>query len=539
MAQPPAFNRSENYTEYAAAHPGATFPPASLDGEMDDIETTLDATLSNLALIQRDDGKLANRSVHPDALSTATAALMGSWAPRGIWATATLYTIRDLIEQSGTAYVCAATHTSAASFATDTAAGRWINLGTGLPVASSIAFTPAGLISSSNVQAAIQELDGEKAPIASPAFSGNATVPTASPGDNDTSIANTAFVTNAVATATAGLAPLASPTFTGNPIGPTPSQGDADTSLATTAFVAAALQPQHSYIWNGDFRVWGNGTSARPTGWTLSGTGATAARNQTAGRFKWGTAGVDVTRSGNNCGLLQIVTNDPAYLPMASWAGKTVTLGMWVYATVADRARIYVSDGVTLTFSAYHPGDSTLRFLTVTATIGASPTSITVVGVVETGDTTATFSGATLVLGSYLADSVISYTPRKCVMPFHAGPGNTHGSGVTLYYSSGGAEATEGNAAMPVPMKCVVRRLYAYSAVAPGGSDTYIYTVRKSGADTALTCTTSAAGVTSANTTSEVEFAAGDPIDLKMVSSATANSATRVSAMVEAEEVPV
>lgn len=36
-------------------------------------------------------------------------------------------------------------------------------------------------------------------------------------------------------------APLASPALTGNPTAPTPTAGDADTSIATTAFVAAAV----------------------------------------------------------------------------------------------------------------------------------------------------------------------------------------------------------------------------------------------------------------------------------------------------------
>jgi hypothetical protein len=36
-------------------------------------------------------------------------------------------------------------------------------------------------------------------------------------------------------------APLASPVFTGNPTAPTPAPGDNDTSIATTAFVAAAI----------------------------------------------------------------------------------------------------------------------------------------------------------------------------------------------------------------------------------------------------------------------------------------------------------
>ena len=51
------------------------------------------------------------------------------------------------------------------------------------------------------------------------------------------SLATTAFVGAAIAP----LAPLASPVFTGNPTAPTPSPGDNDTSIATTAFVQAAI----------------------------------------------------------------------------------------------------------------------------------------------------------------------------------------------------------------------------------------------------------------------------------------------------------
>jgi len=44
-----------------------------------------------------------------------------------------------------------------------------------------------------------------------------------------------------LAAALNALAPLASPVFTGNPTAPTPAVGDNDTSIATTAFVTAAL----------------------------------------------------------------------------------------------------------------------------------------------------------------------------------------------------------------------------------------------------------------------------------------------------------
>jgi hypothetical protein len=157
--------------------------------------------------------------------------------------------------------------------------------------------------------------DTSRAPLASPVFTGNPQAPTPSPGDNDTSIATTAFVTAAVS-ASGGVVPSAltrvndtnvtltlggtpntallqatsitmgwsgtlsavrggfgadvsaqsgvplfatgtatftgttgtgnfvratDPVLTGNPTAPTPTAGDNDTSIATTAFVTAAV----------------------------------------------------------------------------------------------------------------------------------------------------------------------------------------------------------------------------------------------------------------------------------------------------------
>jgi len=100
--------------------------------------------------------------------------------------------------------------------------------------------------------------------LSSPTFSGNPTAPTPAPGDNDTSIATTAFVTDAVNTVSTkgvvsfntrvgavtlttqdvidvGGAPLANPTFTGVPAGPTAAPGTQTTQLATTEFVTSAV----------------------------------------------------------------------------------------------------------------------------------------------------------------------------------------------------------------------------------------------------------------------------------------------------------
>lgn len=99
--------------------------------------------------------------------------------------------------------------------------------------------------------------------LASPAFTGAPTAPTAAPATNNTQIATTAYVTAAILADTTGVtsfntrtgaisllladitgaggAPLASPSFTGTPLGPTAIAGTSTTQLATTAFVQNAI----------------------------------------------------------------------------------------------------------------------------------------------------------------------------------------------------------------------------------------------------------------------------------------------------------
>jgi hypothetical protein len=129
--------------------------------------------------------------------------------------------------------------------------------------AENIGNTPAGNIAATTVQAAINELDTEKAPLASPTFTGTPAAPTAADGTNTTQIATTAFVQAAIALLKNGVsaafdtlseiatelgfkAPLASPTFTGTPAAPTAAVDTSTTQLATTAFVtnqAASTTP--------------------------------------------------------------------------------------------------------------------------------------------------------------------------------------------------------------------------------------------------------------------------------------------------------
>lgn len=94
-----------------------------------------------------------------------------------------------------------------------------------------------------------------KADLASPAFTGIPTVPTATAGASTTQIANTSFVTSAVT----AKADLASPAFTGIPTAPTAASGTNTTQIATTAFVTSALSGagggMRNRIINGDMRI--------------------------------------------------------------------------------------------------------------------------------------------------------------------------------------------------------------------------------------------------------------------------------------------
>ena len=72
-----------------------------------------------------------------------------------------------------------------------------------------------------------------KAGLASPAFTGTPTAPTAAADTNTTQVATTAYVQTEIS----GFATLASPTLTGTPAAPTAAASTDSTQIATTAYV--------------------------------------------------------------------------------------------------------------------------------------------------------------------------------------------------------------------------------------------------------------------------------------------------------------
>lgn len=121
MTQPVPYDPSADFSILQAGDIGN-----ALDAQFNDIKLTTDELITNIGLLQRDDGAVANAIIHPDSFSTASLALIASdWTPRGMWATATMYAIGDLVEESNSAYVAAVDHVSGV-FANDHAAGKWV-----------------------------------------------------------------------------------------------------------------------------------------------------------------------------------------------------------------------------------------------------------------------------------------------------------------------------------------------------------------------------------------------------------------------------
>lgn len=166
MAQPTRFTITVDFSneETNGVSGRSTLRTAGLDGLFSALKATTDQIITNLALIQRDDGALLDGTVEIHTLSSEVRALLAStaWQVRGGWVTATVYEQGDIVVQNDIVYVCMEDHTSG-TFADDLAADKWGQV-TANATAATTSFAPTSKLSAVNVQAAIQELDDELRP---------------------------------------------------------------------------------------------------------------------------------------------------------------------------------------------------------------------------------------------------------------------------------------------------------------------------------------------------------------------------------------
>jgi hypothetical protein len=122
MAAPTPYELSYDFTAFQAATPTLPLPADKIEIEFNNLEITTDEIITNLGLIQKSDGTLANGIVKTENL--ATELTIGLNSPTS-WANGTVYAVNDTVIESNKLYRCIEAHT-ASVFATDLAANKWV-----------------------------------------------------------------------------------------------------------------------------------------------------------------------------------------------------------------------------------------------------------------------------------------------------------------------------------------------------------------------------------------------------------------------------
>ena len=158
---------------------------------------------------------------------------------------------------------------------------------------------------------------------------------------------------------------------------------------------------------NGNFSLWVNGTSLAPDQWALINDG-TVAQNAAAGNVQFNEFSAEITSSADAAStpdfLEQTIIATIGTADNTIFRGRTVTFGCWVKAGAADEANITINDGVGTTDSSNNVGTG-YEFLTVTRTLDASATTLTIRIKVIANSQVVYFDGAMLVEG----DTAIGY----------------------------------------------------------------------------------------------------------------------------------
>lgn len=121
MASPTPYALTYDFQAFQTGSPTTPLPADRLEIEFGNLQTTTDEIISNLDLIQRSDGALANNSVGVDQLKPEVTLTIN---PTGNWVTLTAYVVNDAVYQNNNIYRCIESHTSG-TFSTDLGNSKW------------------------------------------------------------------------------------------------------------------------------------------------------------------------------------------------------------------------------------------------------------------------------------------------------------------------------------------------------------------------------------------------------------------------------
>jgi microcystin-dependent protein len=125
MAPPTRYTRQFNFTNQQALTPTAPLQADKVDAELNALVVTTDQVITNLSLIQRDDGELANGSVGPEQLSAEITLGFGAPTP---WEEGEAYTTTSIVTYTNKFYVASSAHTSATANRPDQISAPWTEL---------------------------------------------------------------------------------------------------------------------------------------------------------------------------------------------------------------------------------------------------------------------------------------------------------------------------------------------------------------------------------------------------------------------------
>ncbi len=126
MAQPRAYTQTNTFNDWTTTNPSDPHIGSKFDTEFTELKQNTDDLNTNIALIQRDDGKIKNEAIHKDSFDQDALALIGAsgngFTPKGDWAATTAYVAGDIVNNNDATYLTAtASHTSGSTFTGDQA----------------------------------------------------------------------------------------------------------------------------------------------------------------------------------------------------------------------------------------------------------------------------------------------------------------------------------------------------------------------------------------------------------------------------------
>ena len=128
-----------------------------------------------------------------------------------------------------------------------------------------------------------------------------------------------------------------------------------------------------SPLYNANFELWATTTAV--DGWVSDGAGVTQARERgTSANIAGSETSMKLVSNSGSEGRLSL--NDPYRRFLWDMKGNTIKFYCWVKSSTASHARIGISNGSSITYSDYHPGDGDWNLLKAEYTSALSDTAL-------------------------------------------------------------------------------------------------------------------------------------------------------------------